>query len=376
MFYLIYTKNIKTDMINTEYIKLLEKILDNGKIYDNNISLFGEILKYNMDYGFPIIPDNEINFEHVKIELLWVLNSPITMSYLIDNNFNMLNDYLYNRYINSYKFDSSGKWGKSTYNEDTNQNEPLPYTKSEFIKKTINDDEFKLKWLDTNEVIKEMGIYENDVDFTKNKDLFIKFINKIRVNPLDKEHYLRLYSIGEMDFQVKLIPINLEDRIKLLIKKNIDFNINTIDNDNEIFYTNNIQKFYISLIWYQKSIDMCNEFPFNISSYSLLLNIISKITNTIPHELISGFGNTYINKLDIDKIKFIIEKNIKPNLPIIDRLNNYYKINNNDTGDINIIRRNIEYKLNIVNDDDIIWDENVNPIITNLNITNFKLSYK
>jgi thymidylate synthase len=46
-------------------------------------------------------------------------------------------------------------------------------------------------------------------------------------------------------------------------------------------------------MWNQRSVDTFLGLPFNIASYALLLEIIGKIVNMVPEELI-GLGDTHL----------------------------------------------------------------------------------
>jgi thymidylate synthase len=59
----------------------------------------------------------------------------------------------------------------------------------------------------------------------------------------------------------------------------------------------------ISLMWNQRSIDSFLGLPFNIASYALLLEIISKEVNMIPDELIGNLGDTHLYSNHIDQAK-------------------------------------------------------------------------
>jgi thymidylate synthase len=56
----------------------------------------------------------------------------------------------------------------------------------------------------------------------------------------------------------------------------------------------------ISLMWNQRSVDTPLGLPFNIASYGLLLEIIAKMVNMVPDELIGNLGDThiYLNQID------------------------------------------------------------------------------
>ena len=61
----------------------------------------------------------------------------------------------------------------------------------------------------------------------------------------------------------------------------------------------NFFQFYVaegklSLQMYQRSCDMFLGVPLNIASYSVLLHMVAKITNLIPHEFIHVLGDAHI----------------------------------------------------------------------------------
>jgi thymidylate synthase len=59
----------------------------------------------------------------------------------------------------------------------------------------------------------------------------------------------------------------------------------------------------ISLMWNQRSCDFPLGIPMNIASYGLLLEIIAKIVNMVPDELIGNFGDCHIYLNQIEGVK-------------------------------------------------------------------------
>jgi thymidylate synthase len=65
----------------------------------------------------------------------------------------------------------------------------------------------------------------------------------------------------------------------------------------------NIPTRSISLMWNQRSVDTFLGLPFNIASYGLLLEILSKEVNMVPDELIGNLGDTHLYLNHIEQAK-------------------------------------------------------------------------
>jgi thymidylate synthase len=57
----------------------------------------------------------------------------------------------------------------------------------------------------------------------------------------------------------------------------------------------------ISLMWNQRSVDTFLGLPFNIASYGLLLEIIAKVVNMVPDELIGNLGDVHLYSNHVDQ---------------------------------------------------------------------------
>jgi thymidylate synthase len=114
-------------------------------------------------------------------------------------------------------------------------------------------------------------------------------------------------------FQVYTRELSLVEMIKLAkyeneeeIIKNRKENINQIS---ERLLKDNIPTRAISLMFNMRSSDVPLGLPFNIASYALLLEIIGKIVNMVPDELIGNLGDTHIYSNQIDGAKEQLKRN-------------------------------------------------------------------
>jgi thymidylate synthase len=112
------------------------------------------------------------------------------------------------------------------------------------------------------------------------------------------------WNVGELDqmtlppchygFQVYTRELSWDERHELAETKY------QLDDTDEELDKHNIPTRAISLMWNQRSCDFPLGIPFNIASYGLLLEIIGKMVNMVPEELIGNLGDChiYLNQIE------------------------------------------------------------------------------
>jgi thymidylate synthase len=159
------------------------------------------------------------------------------------------------------------------------------------------------------------------------------------------------WNVGELDqmvlppchygFQVYTRELSERERWELYTTICIKLNTSIKESANketmESYYTKyNIPTRAISLMWNQRSVDCGLGLPFNIASYGLLLEIIAKEVNMIPHELIGNLGDCHIYNNHIEGIKEQLNK--KPfELPTLKIHNNVDDIAHYEISDFELI---------------------------------------
>ena len=79
--------------VQDEYRGLLSGVLYGGVPKEDRTgtgtrSVFGRMLRHNMELGFPLLTTKKIYFNHAVTELLWILQGRTDIAYLRDHGVN------------------------------------------------------------------------------------------------------------------------------------------------------------------------------------------------------------------------------------------------------------------------------------------------
>jgi thymidylate synthase len=183
-----------------------------------------------------------------------------------------------------------------------------PFTKEEFLQKLKTDREFK----------DEFG--------NKGIDQISDLIKQLKENPDSRRLLVSAWNVEDVQngsmilppchysFQVHTRELSLNERGEVFRKtypgKSVDdfapggMEVQSLRSQLESRYNKaNIPTRAISLMFNMRSVDVPLGLPFNIASYGLLLEIIAKIVNMVPDELIANLGDTHIYTNQIDGVK-------------------------------------------------------------------------
>lgn len=310
--------------IDKQYQSLLQDILDNGvekkdRTGTGTISVFGRQIRHKMSEGFPLLTTKKMPFKTIVTELLWFLRGDTNIKYLVDNSCNIWNGDAFGNYWESNKLLSNPKWLKPVTYSNGNVGTEM-YNMEEFINKIKTDDAFAAEWGELGPIYGKQwrnwdAHNKYDIDPTP-VDQITNLINELKTNPDSRRLMVNAWNVGELDqmvlppchygFQVYTRELSLEERHKLALpiwKEKYgplaDMMVPT-NVDNTPY---NIPTRAISLMFNMRSNDVPLGLPFNIASYGLLLEIISKMVNMIPDELIANLGDAHIYLNQIDGVK-------------------------------------------------------------------------
>jgi thymidylate synthase len=316
--------------IDRQYKELLEHIIHFGvekkdRTGTGTKSLFGWQIRHRMEEGFPLLTTKKMAWKSIVTELLWFLRGDTNIKYLVDNGCHIWDGDAYKNYVNTAPPTIDGKY----------------LSQPEFIYWIKNDNKFAEKWGELGPIYGKQWRSWNE--FKEYKDSFEasivneddecidisigtqgmvyeidqieNLISELKTNPDSRRLMVNAWNVGELDqmvlppchygFQVYTRDLSTQERKNLYDKTNYAKDIFPTDENgwNNLFDGYNIPTRAISLMYNARSQDVPLGTPFNIASYALLLEIIAKMVNMVPDELISNMGDCHIYLNQIDGVK-------------------------------------------------------------------------
>jgi thymidylate synthase len=309
--------------LDKDYQALLQDILDNGvekkdRTGTGTISVFGRQIRHNMKEGFPLLTTKKMAFKTMVTELLWFLRGDTNIKYLVDNDCHIWNGDAYKNFLMNHP-----------------PHDRLE-TKEEFINKIKTDDNFARKWGELGPIYgagwRKWNVdtsYLGNGEWTESKEIdqIQNLINDLKTNPDSRRLMVSAWNVGELDqmvlppchygFQVYTRELKLTERLRFIetlnlleiFEKELSISLETNPHHNikdfrkDFCNKHNIPTRAISLMWNQRSVDTFLGLPFNIASYGLLLEIIAKVVNMVPDELIGNLGDVHLYSNHIEQAK-------------------------------------------------------------------------
>jgi thymidylate synthase len=291
------------NQLDLDYQNLLKDILENG-IEKNTrsgkvLSVFGRTIRHKFTDGkFPLLTTKKMYFKGIVTELLWFLTGQTNIKYLLENGCHIWDGDAWKNFCNKH-------YGN------------VHITKEDFIERIKDDDEFAKTWGDLGPIygkqwrswrkpIKTIGDPKSS---QQPIDQIANLINDLKTDPDSRRLMVNAWNVGYLEkmtlppchygFQVYTRELSFQERLNYYDPKKLYHN----EVDSWFLDELNIPTRAISLIYNTRSQDVPLGTPFNITSYALLLEIIAKMVNMVPDELISNMGDCHIYLNQIDGVK-------------------------------------------------------------------------
>ena len=304
--------------LDKHYTDLLQDILDNGvkkedRTGTGTISVFGRQIRHKMSEGFPLLTTKKMPFKTIVTELLWFLRGDTSIEYLLKNNCNIWTGDAYKNYC-KYTSANSSEWNK--WMRDNGDGTLSMFTQEEFVDKIKTDAKFAKEWASLGKIYGfqwrnwggeyKLGSGEPEYDQIQN------LINDLKTNPDSRRLLVSAWNPSDLPYQV-LPPCHYGFQVytrELSHEERYDEHHKRFKDrctadcyTKEDFDNKGIPTRAISLMWNQRSCDTFLGLPFNIASYGLLLEIIAKMVNMVPDELIGNLGDVHLYSNHIEQAK-------------------------------------------------------------------------
>ena len=273
-----------------QYLDLLKDILENGsdkplfftpEVLDEYKkkgetppfirSVFGRQMRFDLSQGFPLITTKKVFTRGIFVELLWFLSGSSNIKYLVDNNVHIWDEWAWKRY-NKAALKSGGKM------EEMSQEDFIAKLKEE-----DKESEFVVKWGDLVTIYGRMWRRWPASD-GREIDQLGWVIQGLKDKPFRKSYVVSAWN---------------PDFIYAMASKE---NANEVPPFCHTTYQFAVTDGKLNLGLYQRSADSFLGVPFNISSYALLLIMVSQVTGIPAGEFVHFFGDVHIYSNHIDAV--------------------------------------------------------------------------
>ena len=299
--------------LDKQYQQLLQDIIDYGvekkdRTGTGTKSIFGYTIRHKMSDGFPLLTTKKMAWKTMVTELLWFLRGDTNIKYLVDNGCHIWNGDAIKNYE---KHNGEISWG--------------PFiTKEEAFVESMKNEEFAKEWGELGPVYGKQWRrwtnttkgWEQESWATREIDQIANLINDLKTNPDSRRLMVSAWDVGSIDqmvlppchygFQVYTRELTWEEQVQWVMK-NTDVEWENVYIVEEIAKPTTPKR-AISLMWNQRSVDTFLGLPFNIASYGLLLEIIAKMVNMVPDQLIGNLGDVHLYLNHIEQAKEQIER--------------------------------------------------------------------
>ena len=312
--------------IDTQYQALLQDILDNGTLKSDRtgtgtVSVFGRQIRHKMSDGFPLLTTKKMPFKTIVTELIWFLRGDTNIKFLVDNGCNIWNGDAYKNYLKEHE-PLNGTATMEDFIALIKQNEKPIYHELGEIGPIYGK-----QWRNWVNFFYDNPDPDGDGFRYLKIDQIQNLINDLKNNPDSRRLMVNAWNVGELDqmvlppchygFQVYTRELSFNARYRIgkyqpySIEGKVEYEsgLDYITEDqfenfhNEEMDKLNIPTRAISLMWNQRSVDTFLGLPFNIASYGLLLEIIAKMVNMVPDELVGNLGDVHLYSNHLEQAK-------------------------------------------------------------------------
>lgn len=270
------------------YLDLLQKIMLKGHDKSDRTgvgtrSIFGAQMHFDLSEGFPIITTKHVPFGLIKSELLWFLRGDTNIKFLLEHKNHIWDEWAFKNWVSSTEYNGPDMTNFGL-RQQTDELFNIKYQEQMniFTEKILSDATFSKKYGDLGNVYgAQWRRWQTSRGDTI--DQLGNVIEQIKTNPDSRRLIVSAWNPEDIP-NVALPPCHVLFQFYV--------------NDNKL-----------SLQLYQRSGDMFLGVPFNIASYSLLLNLVARETGLELGEFVHTLGDAHIYKNHFDQVNKQLSRN-------------------------------------------------------------------
>lgn len=227
-----------------QYLKVLNKLLTRGVYREGRnggtYGLFGELLRFDLSEGFPLLTTKKVHFKAIVVELLWFLRGDTNVKYLHDHGVTIWDEWADENGELGPVYGSQWRSWKSEVSE-VDLTDGVPYVKHHYIDQITN------------------------------------LIEGLKRDPYGRRHIVSAWNPADIN-NMALPPCHCLFQFHVANAK-------------------------LSCHLYQRSADWFLGVPFNIASYALLTHLIAREVGLEVGEFIHTFGDLHLYANHVDQAK-------------------------------------------------------------------------
>lgn len=246
-------------------------------------SIFGAQMHFDLSEGFPIITTKHVPFGLIKSELLWFLRGDTNIKFLLEHKNHIWDEWAFKNWVSSTEYNGPDMTNFGL-RQQTDELFNIKYQEQMniFTEKILSDATFSKKYGDLGNVYgAQWRRWQTSRGDTI--DQLGNVIEQIKTNPDSRRLIVSAWNPEDIP-NVALPPCHVLFQFYV--------------NDNKL-----------SLQLYQRSGDMFLGVPFNIASYSLLLNLVARETGLELGEFVHTLGDAHIYKNHFDQVNKQLSRN-------------------------------------------------------------------
>lgn len=290
--------------LDNQYQNILNKILTKGNVKRDRtgtgtMSIFGSEIYHDMGENMPILTTKKVHFKSVVVELLWFLRGDTNIKYLLENNCNIWDGDVYKRYMttNVDKLQNS-----EMFKLEAVDNTKLYryFTKQEFIQEIKTNDVFCAKWGDLGPIYGKQWCDNKGINQLENQ------INLLKKDPDSRRLVINSWNVSKI---AEMILPPCHYTFQLYSRELLTPPFRSL-----------------SLKFSMRSTDVPLGLPFNLASYGLLLQILSRMVEMSPEILIASLGDAHIYLNQIEGVQEQLNRSSFDVLPTLKFSENFERL--------------------------------------------------